>query len=703
MGRLREIDLKYVWHPFTQMRDFEPDENLIIVRGSGNYLFDEDGRSFFDATSSLWVSVHGHNHPDLNAAVRRQLGKIAHSTLLGIGNEPSALLAEKLVAMAPGELNRVFFSDNGSTAMEVALKMAFQYHRHKGAKGRQRSRFVALSNGYHGDTLGAVSVGGISLFHSIFSPLLFHTYFAPSPNCYRCLFGKQYPGCDLECVNAMDQVLEERGEEVAAVVVEPLVQAAGGMVVYPEEVLRGYFQVTKKHGVLFIADEVATGFGRTGEMFACRRAGIPPDLMAVAKGLTAGYLPVAATMVTQEVYDAFLGDFSEYKTFFHGHTYTGNPLGCAAAFANLELVEKPEFLAGVVESGKRLHDRLGEVARHEHVGDVRLVGLMGGIELVQNRESKEPFPYERRTGHVVCLKAREAGVFARPLGDVIVLMPPLGSRVEEIDFLVDALQYALDHTLGCGKFPAPKGPQRRNHRFGALWETARLAPVRGTDRLLVTGTDTGVGKTVVTACIAAAAARLGDRGVLCYKPVETGVAPGSSEGDAPYLEAFSTLTLTLPRYSSPQPLAPNIAARQEDVAVDFLAITDALCGLAAGCIALVEGAGGIMVPITDEFSFADLAREGGLAVLIVVPNRLGCINHTLLTVRAANDLGLGLAGIVLNNGMVAGDDSSVQHNERELKRLLGELFVGTVPKVRDILNADELADAGKGVAEKLFG
>jgi len=703
MGRLKDLDLEHVWHPFTQMNEFEPEENLIIVRGQGNYLYDEDGNRYFDATSSLWVNVHGHSQPALNAAVRRQLGRIAHSTLLGTGNEPAALLAEKLVSISPDGLTKVFYSDNGSTAVEVALKMAFQYYRHLGATGKQRSKFVSLSNGYHGDTLGSVSVGGMELFHSIFSPLLFRTYTVPSPYCYRCPFSRSRPACGLECVEAMERLLAEKGEEIAAVLVEPLVQGAGGMVAYPVEVLQGYFECARRHNVLFVVDEVATGIGRTGEMFACDHAGISPDMMAVAKGLTGGYLPVAATLVKQRIFDAFLGSYAQFKTFFHGHTYTGNQLGCASALANLDLVTDARFLPRVRESARHLEEKLDELASSPFVGDIRLVGMMGGIELVRGRKKGESFAVDARTGHHVCLKAREAGVLARPLGDVLVLMPPLSSTREELNHLVEALKYGIDAVLGTCRMPLPRLRDGAGSAAGVLDEAACCPRVSRPRKLLVTGTDTGVGKTVVTMGLAAALARR--TRVCCYKPVESGVSLSTVEpaSDAALLSHVSNAALDLPEFAFPDPLSPNVAGRLVNSQVDFEAIVHALRSLPEESpVVLVEGAGGLMVPITDSLSFGDLAREAELPVLVVAADKLGCLNHTLLTVRTVNDLGLPLVGVVLNCVDSGTDDPSRNHNEHELRRLLGNLFLGTVSYLPDRSDREVLADSCARLAEQIW-
>ena len=440
--RLEEWDKRYLWHPFTQMKDYEAQEPLIVERAEGVYLVDINGRRYIDGVSSLWVNVHGHRHPSIDRAVREQLERVAHSTLLGLSNPPAIELAKRLVEIAPEGLTRVFYSDNGATAVEVALKMALQYWQHKGE--RQRTRFISFENAYHGDTLGAVSVGGIDLFHRIFSPLLFPTYRVKAPYCYRCPEGLQYPGCGLACLRALEETLKRHHRECAALIIEPVVQGAAGMIVHPAGFLRRVRELCTEYGVLMIADEVATGFGRTGRMFACEHEGVTPDLMCVAKGITGGYLPLAATLTTEEIYEAFLGEYHEFKTFFHGHTYTGNPLACAAACANLEVFEKERTLERMATKVELLAERLKEFWSLPHVGDVRQKGFMVGVELVADRKTKEPFPPQMKVGQKVILEARRQGVVIRPLGDVIVLMPPLAIPEGELERLVEIVYHAIE-------------------------------------------------------------------------------------------------------------------------------------------------------------------------------------------------------------------------------------------------------------------
>lgn len=439
------LDRRYLWHPFTPMRLWTEEDALIIAAGEGNYLIDTAGRRYLDGVSSLWVNLHGHRCAALDDAVRAQLDRIAHSTLLGLGNVPAAELAAALIAVAPPGLSRVFYSDSGSTAVEVALKMAFQYWQHRGQP--QRTRFLALADAYHGDTLGAVSVGGIDLFHQLFHPLLFQTLRAPSPHPYRYAEGTLSPeACRDACLAELERLLAERGTEVAALIVEPRVQGAAGIIVHPPGYLAGVAALCRRFGVLLICDEVATGFGRTGELFACQAEGVSPDLMAVAKGLSGGYLPLAATLATEAVFEAFLDDPA--RTFFHGHSYTGNPLACAAGLASLRLFEERDLLQQARARARTAQALLAQhLAPLEAVGDLRQCGLMMGVELIADRRTRRPFPPERRLGAAVCRAARAHGVILRPLGDVVVLMPPLSITDQELETIVVAVARAITATV----------------------------------------------------------------------------------------------------------------------------------------------------------------------------------------------------------------------------------------------------------------
>lgn len=440
-----DLDRRHLWHPFTAMRPWTAEEPLMVASGDGNYLIDLAGRRYLDGVSSLWVNLHGHRCAPLDEAIRAQLQQVAHSTLLGLGNLPSAELAAALIAAAPPGLERVFYSDSGSTAVEVALKMAFQYWQHSGQP--RRTRFVALDEAYHGDTIGAVSVGGIDLFHRLFHPLLFHTLRVPSPHPYRYAGGSLGPeACRDACLAALEALLADRAEEIAALIIEPRVQGAAGILVHPPGYLRGVADLCRRHQVLLICDEVATGFGRTGELFASQAEGVTPDLMTLAKGLSGGYLPLAATLTTAAIYEAFL-DGPE-RTFFHGHSYTGNPLACAAGLASLRLFAERDLLAQVRARARRAEALLSEqLAPLPAVGDLRQCGLMLGVELVADRATRQPFPAERRLGAAVCRAARAHGVILRPLGDVVVIMPPLSITDGELETIVTALARSITETV----------------------------------------------------------------------------------------------------------------------------------------------------------------------------------------------------------------------------------------------------------------
>jgi lysine--8-amino-7-oxononanoate aminotransferase len=436
---LIEKSKKYLWLPFTQMKDY--DENpLIIESGEGIKVKDINGKEYFDGFSSVWLNVHGHRKKELDDAIKNQLDKIAHSTLLGMTNIPATELAEKLVGITPENLTRVFYSDSGAEAMEIALKMAFQYWKNIGKPEKQK--FISMQNGYHGDTVGAVSVGSIELFHHIYGPLMFESYKAPIPDVYRSESGDPKI-CRDDCLQQLEQLLIEHHETIAALSIESMVQGAAGMIVMPEGFLSGVRELCTKYDVLMIVDEVATGFGRTGKMFACEHEGVQPDLMAAGKGITGGYLPIAVTFTTEEIYQAFYDDYQTQKTFFHGHSYTGNQLGCAVAIENLRLFEKDQIVAQVSKKAEQLHVLLQELKSMPHVGDIRQLGFMCGIELGKSKGTKERFPTKSRIGYQVSLKMRELGMLTRPIGDVIVFMPPLVSTNEELKAMVNIMKQAI--------------------------------------------------------------------------------------------------------------------------------------------------------------------------------------------------------------------------------------------------------------------
>lgn len=462
--RLEELDKQYIWHPFTQMKEWLDEKPIIISEGRECFLKDIYGRWYLDGVSSIWLNVFGHKKKEIDDAIRDQLDKIAHSTLLGLSNVPAINLAEKLVQIVQKSLqkseirtqksknskhktqnskllSKVFYSDNGSTAVEVALKMAYQYWKHKGIKGK--NTFISLSNAYHGDTIGAVSVGGIDIFHEVFRPLLFKTYRAPSPYCYRCKLDKIYPDCKIACLNKMEEILKAHSNKIAAAIIEPLIQGAGGMITSPPGYLKGVRELCYKYNILMIADEVATGFGKTGRMFACEHEHVVPDFLCLSKGITGGYMPLAVTLTTEDVYSVFIGEFKELKTFFHGHSYTGNPIACASALACLDLFEKEDVLKKLKRKIKILEKWLQDILNLQHVGDVRNAGLMAGVELVKNKKTKEPHDLEDKMGWRVALHARDNGVIIRPLGNVIVIMPPLSISEQNLEQLLKVLKKSI--------------------------------------------------------------------------------------------------------------------------------------------------------------------------------------------------------------------------------------------------------------------
>ena len=507
MHPIARLDHAHVWHPFTQMRDWLRREPIVITSGQGAVLRDVHGREYLDANSSIWTNLHGHNHPKLNAALKRQLGKIAHSSALGFANEPASLLAEKLVGMASGErrmanssrgafrrkdstldtrrspLTKVFFSDDGSTAMEVALKLAYEFTRRtRGPKAKPR--FLSLAGAYHGDTVGAVSLGHIDLFHKAYGGLLFKTDAVMSPYCYRCPFNRaqperadarEYRKCNWECVGKVEakcSAARKRGNDYAAFVFEPLMQGAAGMIPQPNGWLRRVTDLARSHGALLVADEVMTGFGRVGAgekvgqresengarahsptfspahfLTGSASAGVQPDFLALAKGLTGGYLPMAATLTTQAVFDAFLGEYEEFKTFFHGHSYTGNQLGAAAALASLDLLTTKTSVAARVRLEEDLRRELKSLWSLSNVGDVRQVGLVAGIELVRDWRTREPFELRERAGIRVCDAMARRGVLTRPIGNVVVLMPPYCTTRAQLKTMVGALRNGVAETL----------------------------------------------------------------------------------------------------------------------------------------------------------------------------------------------------------------------------------------------------------------
>jgi adenosylmethionine-8-amino-7-oxononanoate aminotransferase len=487
MHALAKLDHRYLWHPFTQMRDWLKQEPTVIVRGRGAVLQDAYGKRYLDANSSIWTNLHGHNHPRINRSIQRQLARVAHSSALGFANEPASLLGQALVGaanpVARAEtsktarpvLNKVFFSDNGSTALEVALKLAFEFSRRSGKS--RKPRFLSMEGGYHGDTVGAVSLGHIDLFHKAFAPLLFKTDKIMAPYCYRCRFNRAKPQradarvyrkCNWECVDKVEQKFaaqERRGNPYTAFVFEPLMQGAAGMIAQPAGWLGKVCAVARHHRALLIADEVMTGFGRTGDgnaiaprtsrdqvrqassLFACHHEGVRPDFLALAKGLTGGYVPMAATLTTQAVFDAFLGEYDEFKSFFHGHSFTGNQVGSAAALASMAELKSPGSTKARQVLQKELSKALDQLWCHKQVGDIRQVGLVAGVELVKDWRTRAPFELRERAGIRVCDAMARRGVLTRPVGNVIVLMPPYCTTPAQVRLMVAALSESVAEQL----------------------------------------------------------------------------------------------------------------------------------------------------------------------------------------------------------------------------------------------------------------
>jgi adenosylmethionine-8-amino-7-oxononanoate aminotransferase len=439
-NELLRWDREHFWHPFTQMAEYEP---LVIERAEGCTLYDVDGRAYLDGVASLWCNVHGHRHPKLDSALREQLDQVAHTTALGASNPAAIRLARRLVELMPSGLNHVFFSDSGATAVEVALKMAFQYWRQCKSPQPEKTCYVAFGDAYHGDTLGAVSVGGVERFHAMFRPLLFETLRLPAPSAHRLPAGVAVDDACAHYLRQADDLLAREHRRIAAWVMEPLVQCAAGMVMHPPGYLAGLRELTRRYGVLLIADEVAVGFGRTGTMFACEHEAVSPDLLCLGKGLTGGYLPLAATGATDEIFSAFLGPYEASRQFYHGHTYCGNPLGAAVALASLDVFDQERVLDSLPEKIARLSSHLTRLAAHPHVGSVRQRGMLGAIDLVRNQTTSESFPWAERRGRQVCDEARRRGVLLRPLGDVLVIMPPLSITLEEIDRIMEAVERGI--------------------------------------------------------------------------------------------------------------------------------------------------------------------------------------------------------------------------------------------------------------------
>ncbi len=437
-------DLKYNWHPYTQMKDCRYFPPILIEKAKGAKLYDNHGKFYYDTISSWWCNVHGHNHPKITEAITKQLKRLDHVLFAGFTHKNAISLAERLISIAPKNLNRLFFSDNGSTAVETALKMSFQYWHNTLKRGK--TKFLSLDAGYHGDTIGAMSVGGVGLFNEIFSPLFFRSFKAPSPYCYRCPMGKDRTNCEIDCIKPLEMILKKNSSEIAAMILEPLVMAAGGMIIYPKEYLTKVASLTKQYNVHLILDEVATGFGRTGKMFACEHAEIRPDFMCLSKGITSGTLPLGVTLTTEKIYKAFYADYKKRKTFYHGHTYTANPIACAAALASLDIFKEEDTLAKAGEISKILGDGLEKFRGLSIVGDVRRIGMIGALELVKDKRKKTPFSFEERLGLAIYKEGLKRKLILRPLGDIIYLFLPMCVRKNEIEYIIESTHSILKNS-----------------------------------------------------------------------------------------------------------------------------------------------------------------------------------------------------------------------------------------------------------------
>ncbi|CAM3911692.1 adenosylmethionine--8-amino-7-oxononanoate transaminase [Mesobacillus zeae] len=436
VSSLQRRDLNHVWHPCSQMKDYEDFPPIVVKNGKGIYLYDENGKQYLDAVSSWWVNLFGHANERISTALTNQSFLLEHVIFANFTHEPAILLAEKLANISPKGLSKVFFADNGSSAIEIALKMSFQYHMQKNKPDKKR--FLALTDAYHGETLGALSVGGVSLYNEVFQPLLLDTVRAVGPDCFRCPFNEMPESCSTPCISYVEEKLKLHHEELSAIIIEPLIQAAAGMKMYPLSYLKKLKELCLQYDVHLIADEIAVGFGRTGTMFACEQAGITPDFMCLSKGLTGGYLPLSAVLTTEDVYQAFYDDYESMKAFLHSHSYTGNPLACRVALEVLQIFEEESTLDEIKEKSAYMNEQASHLFKDQpYIGEYRQTGMVGAIELVRNKATKEPFPGEERIGYKIYRLALEKGLLLRPLGSILYFMPPYVITKAEIKAMID--------------------------------------------------------------------------------------------------------------------------------------------------------------------------------------------------------------------------------------------------------------------------
>ncbi|KJJ84757.1 adenosylmethionine-8-amino-7-oxononanoate aminotransferase [Candidatus Omnitrophus magneticus] len=430
-------DINSIWHPYTQMKDLEKFPPVLIEKAIGAKLFASDGKFYYDTISSWWCNIHGHCHPGVMGAIREQTEKLDHVIFAGFTHAPAIELAEELLKIAPRNLKKVFFSDNGSTAVEVAMKMSFQYWKNIGLP--EKENFLSLDSAYHGDTIGAMSVSGNSIFNNIFKPLLFGSFKAKTPYCYRCPFSKKYGECSFECLKDAENIIKLHFRKIAAVILEPMVLCAGGMIVYPKEYLKGIEELCRKYDIHLIADEVATGFARTGKMFAVNHAEVNPDFMCLSKGITSGSLSLGATLTTPKIFNAFYDDYEKMKTFYHGHTHTANPIACSSAVKSIKLFSEENTLKKIERINRKMSVFLSNVKKMiSIVGDTREIGLIGAIELVKNRNTKEHFLFEERIGFKIYNMGLEKNILLRPLGNVIYFFLPACLEDDELDYIFSA-------------------------------------------------------------------------------------------------------------------------------------------------------------------------------------------------------------------------------------------------------------------------
>jgi len=447
MPTIEERDLRHIWHPCAQMKDYEELPPMVIDHAKGAWLCDVHGHSYLDIVSSWWANLLGHTNEKINARIKEQLDRLEHVIFANFSHRSAIELAERLASLVPAGLTKFHFNDNGSSAVEAALKMVFQYCQQTGRT--EKTRFMCLTEGYHGETIGALSVGSMDLFAQMYQPMMMDNIHVEAPDCYRCPYGKQREDCDCACIEHAERAFAEHGKETAAMIVEPLLQGSAGMRIYPEEYLRKLRALCDAHDVLLIADEIATGFGRTGRLFACERAGITPDLMCLSKGLTGGYMPMSITVVKEKIYEAFYADWCEGKAFMHSHTYAGNPLGCAAALAVLDILDEENILERAENTAAWLTERMTEAfGTHPNVGEIRHIGLIHAVELVENRAEKRPFDGNRRLGYAIYRRALKNGLLLRPLGNVLYFNPPLNIGRDDLDIAIERMKLSMDEVLG---------------------------------------------------------------------------------------------------------------------------------------------------------------------------------------------------------------------------------------------------------------